>query len=421
MKRLMSFVLVLSMVALSGAMIGCAKSNALTLGSWRVDDVDQINKVIDAFNKTHPDIKIQFKPTNPPEYNAVLQTQLSGGTGPDIMYLRPFSVSRGLYSQGFLEVLDGSPGLANFDPAILDALKGDDGKVYGVPLTAVSHAIYYNVDLFKKNNISIPKTWEDLLAASEKLKAAGVIPFSNGLKDAWDMNEIVFMNLIPNFIGGRNGRLAYESGKTPFNDAKMVTAFEACKDIAPYMPDGKEGISYYDAQQLFIQAKAAMFFGGSWDVGMFDKSIAKTFEWGVFATPAPKGKPLFITFHTDIGLGINKASAKKEAAKVFLDWMATAEAAQIVANELPGMYPMIKTPVEINNVHAAAFYNLNSQAKGLDVRLAWPKINDAPSGKPSGYGLMQDNAIAVVMGKKTAKQAADDLAAGLAQWYKPTK
>ena len=42
---------------------------------------------------------------------------------------------------------------------------------------AVSHGIYYNVDLFKKHNLEIPQTWEELLQVAETLKAAGVIPF----------------------------------------------------------------------------------------------------------------------------------------------------------------------------------------------------------------------------------------------------
>jgi len=41
------------------------------------------------------------------------------------------------------------------------------------------------------------------------------------------MNEIVFMNLLPNFIGGREARLEYETGQIPLNDEKMVAAFGA--------------------------------------------------------------------------------------------------------------------------------------------------------------------------------------------------
>ena len=37
-------------------------------------------------------------------------------------------------------------------------------------------ALFYNKELLEKNQISVPKTWDDLLAASEKLKKANLIP-----------------------------------------------------------------------------------------------------------------------------------------------------------------------------------------------------------------------------------------------------
>ncbi|MCO6449553.1 MAG: hypothetical protein J5I90_02080, partial [Caldilineales bacterium] len=37
----------------------------LTMGSWRVDDVAQMNAILDAFHAEHPNITIKFDPTNP--------------------------------------------------------------------------------------------------------------------------------------------------------------------------------------------------------------------------------------------------------------------------------------------------------------------------------------------------------------------
>jgi ABC-type glycerol-3-phosphate transport system substrate-binding protein len=73
---------------------------SLTMGSWRVDDVAQLEAIIAEFNKTHPNITIKFDPTNPPDFNATLRTQLEGGTGPDLFYLRSFATSRQLFEEG---------------------------------------------------------------------------------------------------------------------------------------------------------------------------------------------------------------------------------------------------------------------------------------------------------------------------------
>src|SRR5690554_174796 len=415
MKRRRGLVVVLVLALLALPLAASAQTVELTLGSWRVDDVAQVQKLLDAFHAKHPNIRIKFTPTNPPDYNAVLRTQLTGGTGPDLMYVRSYKVGQDLYADGFLEPLtELLPILEeNYTVGSLEAWSLD-GVPCAVPFMAVSHGIYYNVDLFEKHNLEIPQTWEELLAVAEKLKAAGVIPFANGSKDEWDMNEIVFMNLLPNFIGGREARLEYETGEVPFNDAKMVSAFKALQDIAPYLPPGQEGVSYYDAQQLFLLGRAAMFFGGSWDVAFFVSS-EPDFEWSVFATPAPEGRPTVVTFHPDAGLGLNAASPHKEAGLAFLKWVTSAEAAQILADEIPGFYPLNVNPIQIQSKHANDFYAL-SEGKEVDARFVWPVLQ---AGEPNGYLLTQTAALAVVKGSMTPQEAADYLQEGLEQWFEP--
>lgn len=416
-QRLILLLLVAVLGVLFTSALGAsAEPVTLTLGSWRVDDVEQVNRLLDAFHQSHPDIRIRFNPTNPPDYNAVLRTQLTGGTGPDLMYVRSFKVGQDLFAEGYLEPLMGLAGLEeNFSEGSLAAW-GLDGVSFAVPFMAVSHGIYYNVDLFNKHNLEIPETWEELLQVAETLQVAGVIPFSNGSKDEWDMNEIVFMNLLPNFIGAREARLEYEMGVVPFNDEKMVAAFQGLQDIAPFLPQGQEGVSYYDAQQLFLLGRAAMFFGGSWDVAFFVSS-EPDFEWSVFSTPAPAGRPTVVTFHPDAGLGLNSASPHKEAGLTFLSWLTTVEAAQILADEIPGFYPLNETSITLQDKHANDFYALH-EGKDVDARFVWPELQ---SGDPDGYLLTQTAALAVVKGSMTPQQAADYLQEGLETWFTPTQ
>jgi raffinose/stachyose/melibiose transport system substrate-binding protein len=406
---------------ISLSLTSCKKSStggdALILGSWRGDDAAQVKQLIAAFNQKHPDIKIEFQPTNPPDYNAVLRTQFEGDTAPDLFYARSFSTTRELYKKGYVESLAGLKGLnANFTSGARSPWSTEDGTPYAVPFMAVSHGIYYNKTMFKKMGIAIPKNWSDLIKVAKKIKKADITPFANGSKDEWDMNEIVFMNLLPNFIGGRKGRLEYENGKRKFNDRNMVAAFQAIKDIAPYLPKGQEGVDYYASQQLFLQGKAAMFFGGSWDITMFEKENPK-FDWGVFATPAPKGKKAYVCFHADAGVGLNKNSKNKEKAKIFLQWLTTPESGKMLGNGIPGFFPLHKTTVKLSNKHANEFLALN-KGRGKDVRFVWPELL---AGSPSGYDLTQEGALAVAKGTMTPKQAADHLQNGLAKWYEKIK
>ena len=389
----------------------------LTMGSWRPDDVEQMNHILARFHEEYPNITVRHDPTNPPEYNAVLETQLEAGTAPDLFYLRSYSTSRMQYEQGYLEPLGDLPGLnENFDPAMLAAWATDDGVPYGVPFIATSHGVYYNEDLFAELGLSVPDTWEELLTAAQTIKDAGYVPFANASGDTWTIAEIVFMNLAPNFIGGLEGRMEYLTGKRCFNDERVVSAFQAVKDLAPFFPDNHELLTYYDSQQLFVQGMAVMWLGGSWDIPYFE-ATEPAFEWSVFAPPPPAGQPAYLTFHLDVAMGLNAASTHKEEARVFLEWMTTTESAELLGNELPGFFPMHRDPPALTNEHANAFLALN-QDRGTDVRFAWEKLRD---GSPDGYVLMQDGAVAVLRGEQTPQEAADALQAGLAQWFGPAQ
>lgn len=387
---------------------------SLTFGSWRTDDVAKLSAIISAFNASNPDIQIKFDPTNPPDYNATLRLQLENGTGPDIFYARSYDTGRDLFKSGFMVDLSKESFLSKFDKGNLAPWTTLDGKVFAMPAAAVSHGIYFNQKIFKQYGIAIPKTWQDLIAAAKKLKSKNVTPFANGLKDEWDVCEVVFQALAPSFLGGAEGRLAYEAGKKPFNDADMVSAFQAIADLAPYLPNGFQGVDYNASHALFTLGKAAMLFDGSWTIADIVKA-KPSFDWSVFAIPAPRGKKTAVTFHPDWAVSINPASKNIEAAKVFLTWLSGPAGAKAIGDNLTGFFPMSKNKITLADKYANAFLALND-GKTTDVRFTWPVLM---SGQPSAYELIQNGSIAVATGKKTPKQAADDLAAGLAKWYKP--
>ncbi|HEY2980173.1 MAG TPA: extracellular solute-binding protein, partial [Anaerolineales bacterium] len=339
-----------------------AEEVSLVMGSWRVDDAQAWGKILDAFHAQYPNITVTFDPTNPPDYNATVQTQMETGTGPDLLFVRSFATGRNWFEQGYVASLKDLPGLADAIPAASNApWATEDGEPFAVPIAAVSHGIYYNKDIFAANGIEVPTTWEDLMAAAATLKAAGVTPFANGTKDEWDINEVVWMTIVPNNVGGAEGRLAYLNGERCFNDADMTASFQQIKDLTPYLPDGFTATSYYDSQQLFIQGQAAMLFDGSWSITAIQQAEPE-FEWGVFAAPPAAGKDEYISFHMDAAIGMNPDTKHPEAAQTFLQWLETPEFAEMFGNGVPGFFPVSKNVPALTDEVANTFLSFNSQA-----------------------------------------------------------
>ncbi|WP_163337783.1 ABC transporter substrate-binding protein [Desulfopila sp. IMCC35008] len=393
------------------------KQIILTMGSWRKDDVEQVNVILHKFTEKYPHIVIKFDPTSPADYNDVIEAQLESGTAPDLFYLRSFSYSKKLFKKGYLSPLNDLTEIKkSFPQQMLEAWSTPEGALYGIPLMAVSHGIYYNSSFFKEMNIAIPDTWEQLLALAEQIKQQGIVPFANATGDAWTVNGLILQNVIPNIIGGIEGRLAYYNGDRCFDDEQMVASFQAVKDIAPYVSENQKLLKYADSLQLFIQGKSPMWFGGSWDIPFFEEQSPE-FEWSVFAIPPPEGKKYYVTFHPDAGIGLNASSQYIEEAKLFLQWMATSEFASLLIEHLPGFFPMHNDITVIKNKHARVFLGFNDTYQ-TDSRFVWGKIRD---GEPSAYEISLQSSIEVMNNLITPEQAAKKLQAGLSQWYEPAK
>jgi raffinose/stachyose/melibiose transport system substrate-binding protein len=383
-----------------GASSTAVEAVTLVMGSWRADDVAQMTNLLAEYKKLKPNVTIQFRPTNPPDYNATLRLQLDGGTGPDLMYARSYAPGRELFNAGHFADCSDIPGVKqNFSAANLAPWQMEDGKVFAVPFAAVSHAVYYNKTIFQKEGLSIPQTWEDFLRLCGTLADKGYTPLANGVAEEWDILEVFYLGMLPNFVGGGAERAAYESGAKKLNDANFVASFQAMADAAKYLPKGFESVTYNDSQALFNTQQAVMFMDGSWTAGVYADA---PFEWGLFAMPAPQGRPTLVTFHPDMAITYNKATKHPKECQEFLAWIASPEGAAVASKALPvGFFPMINASITLDDPHANEFLALNN-GKETDARFVWPKFLDL-------YAPMNQAVIKVLRGQQTPQEAADEM------------
>lgn len=391
-------------------------STTLTVWSWRTEDVAAYEKIFDAYESKHPGVTVEFKPYKNTEYNTILATGLAEKGGPDVAQLRAYGGLQPLVEAGQLEPLDGVvDGLDAFPDQVLEGAKGrSDGKVYGVPFALQTLQIFYNKAIFDEHGIAVPTTWDELMSAAKKLDKAGVTPFATTGKDTW-MLPIVHDIFGAARYGGAEFEQAVLSGEKDFTDPDYVASLEVVQEVARYFPEDVAGVPYTDAQSLFTSGKAAMYPGGSFELGFF-QAQAPDMEIGQFSAPPAPGSPAaesVVPGFVDGSYGVNTRSTNKKAATELVEWMATEEFGQLFADELkqispvPGVVPSDEMVAEM----ASAF-----QERPAPYLL----LVDFRYGTPSGTDLLGVGMQKMLLGKAAPKQVAADLQKGVEQWFEPS-
>jgi len=403
--------------AVLSASMAMAKDAQLTIESWRNDDLAiWQDKIIPAFEAKNPGIKVKFTPSAPADYNAVLNSKLDAGSAGDIITCRPFDASLALYESGNLANLNDLPGMANFSNVAKSGWSTDDGSAtYCVPMASVIHGFIYNKDAFEEVGVEVPTTVDEFFAVLEKFKKDGnYIPMAMGTNDQWEAATMGYNNIGPNYWKGEEGRNALIAGDQKLTDENWIAPFRQLAKWGPYLGDGFEAQTYPDSQNIFTLGRAAIYPTGSWEISGFNAQA--DFQMGAFNPPVEnKGDTCYISDHTDIGIGMNANTDNPEAAKTFLNWVASSEFSNIFANELPGFFPLSSAPVELSDPLAQEFISWRGKCES-SIRSTYQILS---RGTPNLENETWNASVAVIKGDESPEAAAKRLQKGLAKWYAP--
>ena len=394
-----------------------AMDATLTIESWRNDDLALWqDKIIPAFEAENPGIKVIFSPSAPTEYNAVLNSKLDAGSAGDIITCRPFDASLALFEAGHLADLDDMDAMGNFSDVAKSAWQTDDASAtFCVPMASVIHGFIYNADAFEELGIAVPTTEDEFFAALETIKEDGsYIPMAMGTSDQWEAATMGYNNIGPNYWKGEEGRRALIAGEQKLTDEVWTAPYATLARWGEYLGDGFEAQTYPDSQNLFTLGRAAIYPAGSWEISGFNAQA--DFKMGAFKPPVQNaGDTCYISDHTDIGIGMNAATANPEAARTFLAWVGSPEFASIFGNALPGFFPLSNTPVELADPLAKEFVGWRGECEST-IRSTYQILS---RGTPNLENETWGASVAAIKGTDTPEALGAKLQDGLASWYAP--
>ncbi len=244
-----------------------------------------------AFTKeTGIGIEWQVTPAN--QHHDLLKTKLNAGEAPDIFWIQSnkFIIKPELDPEKNCIDFTNEPWVTTMPPAKVESVSYK-GRVYGQGyfVKGVSFPVIYNKTLFKELGLSVPRSYAELKAVSERIKQAGITPIYEDVPDGW--HHVLWIMQ----IGGRFSELQpgvvdlLNANKIKMVDVKgFVTAVQQLQEMVKLGYFGTDYMSnaFSDWEKAFADRKAAMFLnqGGGISTLKTDYPALKD-EFGLFLIP----------------------------------------------------------------------------------------------------------------------------------------
>nr|WP_294494979.1 extracellular solute-binding protein [uncultured Anaerosporobacter sp.] len=316
--------------------------------------------IIDKFNSENPDIKIEMNTV--PDPGTVLTSRISSGDIPVIFSDYPTQQQfKQKVANGYVQDLSGQEFLKNVNESSLDMTKQEDGGYYALPYSRNYIGVYYNMDMFEVNGLTVPTTWEEFVNVCETLKAAGITPMGLHGKDPGRVGHMFQCATVAWAPNGIETIAKATAGEAKLEgDPEFTNEFNKMATLFTYANEDALALSDTACYENFVNEQYAMCITGSYARGTL-LSSNPDMKLGVFPLPNDTKETTRTLSGIDAAICVSaKASdEEKAAAYKFLAYLAETENAQTfcdndgapscingIVNDDKGIAPMVEL---INN------------------------------------------------------------------------
>jgi multiple sugar transport system substrate-binding protein len=282
---------------------------------------DDMQTVVNAFEKAHPTIKVEWQTVPFDALNSTIDARVGNkGGDPDVYWADQPRISA-LAARGEAEDLTKafSGYKSSFDATPYDAGVYQN-KLWALPIANSTQLLFYNKSLLKKAGLAPPSpsidhrmTWEQLTMDAAKAKAAGA---QYGLLFG-QFDRYYQLEPLPVQLGGSVGATGRNNLTPDFTSDQWVRAFTWYGSLFKNGVSPR-GMKPEETDAAFQAGRAAYMVQGPW---LLPDVQASKVDWGVAPQPVFQGgKPATPTGSWSVSM--NPFSKQKPAAAVFMKWLA---------------------------------------------------------------------------------------------------
>lgn len=253
---------------------------------WRdgTENVDEVSKYsqINKFLKDNPNVEIQNDSITQDDFNVKIKALIASSDMPDVWSARgdmiPPAVDNDLIytSDDIIKLVPDWKDM--FGSGYFEDFLYKD-KYWAVPAQFQGCSyLYCNTALLAKCGVEkAPETWEELAAAIEKVKAAGLIPIGMGNKGKYPIGDCIMSAICDRYTGTDWFYNMKEKKGARFTDPDFVQALGALQTLAKAHAFNSDVNSLDEdmGRSLYANQKTPMFFSGAWSTDWIELNCSK--------------------------------------------------------------------------------------------------------------------------------------------------
>ena len=370
------------------------------------DNFEALETEFDRFNEHYPNVELKF--TKVDDYNNMIGTVLNGNDAPDIYVNYSWMYGRDKYKASIDHAEDLSDPELKLD---LDCVRSnivlntEDGKLPMVPVFANTYGMLVNKDLFEKEGLSVPKTYQELVEVCKAFREKGyknpLMGFSNE-----ETTSLFTLTIYPYFCGtvaddkeAVKKLNALDPSAGEYTRPSLEKIEQLLKDCSVNLDECAKIENNYDAVILrFFEGDVPMMTCSGDTVSGTKKResrseafIAKPFAYTFAPVPMTDEGAFFLDM-PNLQFSVNKDSKNLDMANEFMRFLVTSR--------------------ELNEI--AQNKGLMSPTKDLSFNSMYAAFGDVPESRvmsPEVIGLTDDAVIQLrqaVFGVGTGKMTVDE-------------
>ncbi len=427
------FVLLLAVLLIAGFVpAALAQEDKITITVLNYFDLTapgaerELEEVWREFSRRNPHIIVEREDLFLEAFHQKVEAYAAADRLPDVVFMWPGGRSTSLHTLGLVKDL--RPLLGDdaqyFNPAVLAPQAA--GYLAELPSTMTSsHALYINVPLLESLGLSIPETYEELVAMVPVIKGAGLDVILMGAQEDWVIQSCLFSMIVGRLVGDEKLHEIIR-GEAKFTDPEFVNALEL---YAQMYKDGVldrkiMNINYAEVNGLFASGRAPFMIDGDWKTANFLTDVTTgealipvdqqpNFKMTIF--PAIPGEINKKSSSGVVGTGygmsskIPAGSAKEAAAWELIKWLQSKEVQTMrleTAGTIPSRIDVTSDNIEPLVVERIRYYD--------DIEIYTEVLDNVLEGEvylPLNVGLQE-----IGLGLATPMEVAERVQEALEAW-----